>query len=419
MEKRNWNGVLVGAFLVVILGLVPALMVAKGWSIGRSQEYTGLPQLEITLKDTTLAEVYENGKEVKYPGNDLVVTQKYKKEKYNNVELKGRGNATWWQIKKPLQLKFDQKVDLLGLGQRRKWILLANYSDISNLRTDAAFYLERLLGEKYAYNGEFVDLYVDNNYEGLYYLTRAIEVGKNAVDLKDPLGLLVELDNVYGKLEDKYYKSGNGEIFTVKDVVAEDNVDAAMKDFLDDFNSLEIAIKEGNYDAAKDLIDVESFAQYFLISEFTANIDSYFTSVYFYKDGVNDKIHAGPAWDFDKSFSGGAVPTDGDLTRRVDADEYFDPDDQYWQWSKLYSRLIEFPEFEAAVRSIYFSRVTEHKDEFLKYVISQAERISKAAKKDGKRWDKENFSKEVDVMLDWISDRYAYLESEYGVVGQR
>ncbi|MEE0888394.1 MAG: CotH kinase family protein, partial [Candidatus Saccharimonadaceae bacterium] len=253
MEKRNWNGVLVGVFLVVILGLVPALMVGKGWSIGRSQEYTGLPQLEITLKDTTLAEVYENGKEVKYPGNDLVVTQKYKKEKYNNVELKGRGNATWWQVKKPLQLKFDQKVDLLGLGQRRKWILLANYSDISNLRTDAAFYLERLLGEKYAYNGEFVDLYVDNNYEGLYYLTRAIEVGKNAVDLKDPFGLLVELDNVYGKLEDKYYKSGNGEIFTVKDVVAEDNADAAMKDFLDDFNSLEIAIKKGNYDAVEDL----------------------------------------------------------------------------------------------------------------------------------------------------------------------
>ncbi|MEE0888531.1 MAG: CotH kinase family protein, partial [Candidatus Saccharimonadaceae bacterium] len=141
--------------------------------------------------------------------------------------------------------------------------------------------------------------------------------------------------------------------------------------------------------------------------------------VYFYKDGVNDKIHAGPAWDFDRIFNGGAVAVDSDLTKRVDANEYFSPEDQYWQWSKLYSRLIEFPEFEAAVRQIYFSRVAGHKEDFLQYIAGQAERIEKAAEKDGKRWNKENFSQEIDVMLDWINGRYAYLENEFGVVGQR
>ena len=416
MEDWNWKNILVSVFLVTVLLVMPAVMVGKGWSIGKSQIYQGLPQVEIYLKDATLVEIRESGKEVKYSGNDVTITDRYKKIKFDNVTVKGRGNATWNQDKKPLQLNFNRKVDLLGLGERRKWILLANYYDVTNLRTDAAFYLERMLGEKYAYSGEFVDLYVDDGYEGLYYLTRAIEIDKSAVDLKSPLGVLVELDNVYGKLEERYYVSGNGEVFTAKDAVAEDNVDAAMDDFLKDFNILEIAIKQKDYARIEKVIDVESFAQYFLISEFTANIDSYFTSVYFYKDGKNDKIHAGPAWDFDRSFVDGAVAVNDQLTKRADTEEYFERDAQYWQWSKLYSRLIEFPEFEKVVRKVYMERMAGHKEDFLKYVASQAEKISQAATKDSEKWDKEDFAQGVEAMLEWIGARYDYLDREYGPV---
>lgn len=416
MKDWNWKNILVSIFLVTVLLVAPAVMVGKGRSIGKSQTYQGLPQVEIYLKDTTLVEIRESGKEIKYSGNVVTVTNRYNKTKFDNVTVKGRGNVTWNQDKKPLQLKFDHKVDLLRLGARRKWILLANYLDVTNLRTDAAFYLERLLGEKYAYNGEFVDLYVDDSYEGLYYLTRAIEIDKGAIDLKDPLGVLVELDNVYGKLEEKYYVSGNGEVFTAKDAVAEDNVDVAMDDFLRDFNILEMAIKQKDYARIERMIDVESFAQYYLISEFTVNIDSYFTSVYFYKDGKNDKIHAGPAWDFDNSFTKGSVASNDQFTKRTDTDEYFERDAQYWQWSKLYSRLIEFPEFEKAVRKVYMERMAGHKEDFLKYVTSQAEKISQAATKDRERWNKEDFIQGVEAMLEWIDARYDYLDREYGPV---
>lgn len=416
MKDWNWKSILVCAFLVTILLIVPAVMVGKGWSLGKSQEYFGLPQLEITLKDVTMAEIRENSKELKYSGNNITVTNKYKKTKYDNVEVKGRGNATWAQDKKPLQLKFDRKVDLLGLGEHRKWILLANYYDGTNLHTDAAFYLERMLGERFAYNGEFVDLYVDDVYEGLYYLTRAIEIDKNAVDLRDHLGVLVELDNVYGKLEDKYYVSGNGEVFTVKDAVAEDNADIAMDDFLRDFNNLEVAIKQEDFARVEKLIDVESFARYYLISEFTANCDAYFTSVYFYKDGKNDKIHAGPAWDFDRSFNNDSVDGDGRLTKQLNPKEYFERDEQYWQWSKLYSRLINLPEFEEAVQKMYIRQMAGRKDDLLSYIARQAEKIAQAAEKDGEKWDKKNFAQEVEAMLLWADQRYDYLEREYGQV---
>ena len=303
MRKREHKGVFVTLIFVVVI-LVGVILV----QINVSQRPVPMSnnefsRMEINLNGATLKEIYENGKETKYLGNNVTVTDGDKEEAYEDVEIKGRGNATWAQIKKPLQIKFKQKVDLLGLGPRKKWILLANYADWTNLRTDTAFYIEKMVGEKYAYRGDFVELFVDDEYQGLYYLTRGIEIGKNAVDLRDPYGVLVELDNVYGQAEELYYVTGNGEHLTVKDAVNEDNIVTAMEDFVASFNALEEAVKNRDYNAINELIDVKSFAEYYLIEELMFNTDAYYTSQYFYKDGPNDKIHAGPAWDFDISLN--------------------------------------------------------------------------------------------------------------------
>ena len=49
-------------------------------------------------------------------------------------------------------------------------------------------------------------------------------------------------------------------------------------------------------------IDIDSFARYFLVEDFSANRDAIFNSFYFYKDRGNDKIYFGPVWDFDLAF---------------------------------------------------------------------------------------------------------------------
>ena len=68
------------------------------------------------------------------------------------MQLKGRGNTTFLKEKMPFQIKFPEKVDLFGMGKSKKWILLANYYDSTEVRNSVAFYIERLLGEKYALN---------------------------------------------------------------------------------------------------------------------------------------------------------------------------------------------------------------------------------------------------------------------------
>ena len=48
-------------------------------------------------------------------------------------------------------------------------------------------------------------------------------------------------------------------------------------------------------------IDVNSFIDYFIISEISRNVDGYKKSRFFYKDkdSKNPKVHSGPVWDYD------------------------------------------------------------------------------------------------------------------------
>lgn len=415
---RNWDpgNVLVCIFLMAVLVVIPSVMVGVGMELKQNQDYGNLPRIEISLNDVDLEGIKNNSKEIVYPGNAVRLIDEKKQYNYDDVEVKIRGNSTRWQEKIPLQIKFSEKVDLLGLGKRRKWILLANFFDPNNLRTSTAYYVEKMLDMDYAYEGRFVDLYIDGAYNGLYYLVRGIEVGKNAVDLKDPMGVLVELDNIYGKDEERYYVSGNGEVMTVKDSVAKDNVEVAMNDFVTDFNKMEQAIKSSDFAELGKIIDMDSFAKYYLLSELVANYDAYFTSVYFYKDGAMDKIHAGPAWDFDISLDkDGGMDPEWAFSRREDFAEYGDPEAQYGNHSKLFARLIEMPEFRAKVADVFEEYLHGRKKELLKQVTNDAAKIYKSAFRDGEKWGKKNFVGEVDRMLKWIGARYDYMEKEYSV----
>lgn len=375
---------------------------------------TALPEMRITLNDATLDEVKQNGKDVRYLGNWLQLGDLA----FEDVEVKGRGNATWGQIKKPYQIKLSQKADLLDLGKRRKWILISSYWDDADLRTDTAFYLEKMVGEDFAYKGDYVELYVNDEYEGLYYLVRGIEVGKNAVNLRDPLGVLVELDNIYGKMEEKFFITNNGECLTVKDVVAKDNADLALASFGQAFNALEEAVRARDYATLTKVADVESFAEYYLISEFTANPDAYFTSQYFYKDGPEDKIHAGPAWDFDISLNNTGdrdIATAGNsLTKTIATEELEDKEAQYGYWSRLFARLIKMPEFETEVKRVFQERMSGRKDELIQHMFKQAARIYPEAMRDSEKWGKGDFVRGVKNLLDWVSQRFDYFEVEYG-----
>lgn len=430
---RRWRRTAI-ALMVSTAVLMALLVSAVVCGIMRvKKDDRGLARVDITLSEVTLEDINSGYKSTKYPGNLLQLTTDGSVQTFENVEIRGRGNSTWVQTKKPYRIKFVDKTDLLGLGLAKKWALLSNPIDQSNLRIDTAFYLEQMLGEQYARVGDFVELYVDGNYYGLYYLTRTVDVSKRDIALNDPMGVLMELDNAYCEDAEYYYKLKSGDCLTLKEAVVSDNAAEAVKAFAQDFERLQTAAEKGDYEMVKSLADVESLAQYYLLSEFTYDLDAYVSSYFWYRDGADDKIHAGPGWDFDAAFgnlnwgdnsaeSWRKTP-DWVGGRKIEAfgGEIYDAEvgktvqlKANTGLSRTLFYLTDVPEFGELVEKIYREKLAGRSEEVVGRLRERAKEIRAAGIANAKRWKYNDFDDEVDYLVDWLARRFEVFDRECG-----
>lgn len=413
MKFGKWQP-LFTVILVVIEIFLSIFFEQKAESIPGAIEQD-LPKLMIELKDVSLEEINSGEKNIKFPGNSVTFVVDGDTFEFDNVEIKGRGNTTWMNPKKPYQIKLESKENLFGLGKAKKWVLIANYFDDSFLRNDVGLFFARMLGEDYVTDGQFLELFVDGEYIGLYYLTHKVEVSNGSVNLKDPFGILLELDNIHEAPQNCNYTADHN-CLVLKDAVSEDDKDItsqAISNFVEDFNRIEKAAKNKDWETLTEVADMKSFAEYYLISEFTANPDAYTTSCYFYKNGVDDKIHAGPAWDFDFSFSnyrwGEMSPTETEHRKK----DLNNPNETY-QIFEVFFDLMEIPEFQKEVKAIFRAKVNGKDEEISNRIDESVKIIKDAAKKDGEKWERDNFEDSVTRLKDWVVQRLNFSEEIYG-----
>lgn len=99
-----------------------------------------------------------------------------------------RGNSTAGATKKPYRIKFDKKQNVLGLNNGSKfksWVLLADYFDSTMLRTYTTFSMAKILNEGKYFSSDFtpVEVYINNQYQGVYLLCEQTQINNNRVDI--------------------------------------------------------------------------------------------------------------------------------------------------------------------------------------------------------------------------------------------
>ena len=299
-----------------------------------------IPSLSIKLSNGTIEDINAD-KEVSKKGIIQIIKEDKTVDYSGSFKaLHGRGNSTWSQNKKSYTLQFSQAYDLLGMGSGENWVLLSNSFDESGLRNKLAYDVAKELGVKYAVDSEYVDLYIDNVYYGLYLLAEKIEVGENRVNITNLENETQEVNVAPLSTYPQYKAEMNGKVLRGFDipnnpkdisggylVQIEHHVDRIEnKESLFQTDDLSFSVSSPKYSSREQIqylsnrfqkcenaikeddlsmLDVDSFVIYYLVQELFANNDN--CSVFYYKDvdSFSNKIYACSIWDFDLSVGNG------------------------------------------------------------------------------------------------------------------
>lgn len=235
---------------------------------------------------------------------------------YANIHYRGNSSRHFdkksYAIDLVLEDGSNNNQELLGMSKHHKWVLNGPFLDRSLIRN---YLCMNVAGEimEYAPRVKYCELYVDNTYQGVYLLMESIEYGEDRLNLtktdknKSYTSFIISqdrLDKSNNFLDNftKYTLISDTLAFEVR-YPGTNNLTESQKSYInDEVSKLEKLLyssdlyKDNSY---MELLDIESFAKYFIINEFFRNIDAGKYSTYYYKD-FRGKFKP-VVWDFNNS----------------------------------------------------------------------------------------------------------------------
>ena len=378
--------------------------------------------------------------------------------------IKGRGNTSYTEFdKKPYQIKLTQDAPFLDMEPGKKWVFVSNSADSSLIRNALSRSLAGHLNLPQSEEGTFVDLYVNKEYVGNYYVVEKIEVQENRLLLSDLQkatehenetedlstyetawtdttkakqipndpeditgGYLIErdFDNRFLKeveINESYFITEAKECFIVR---YPEYTSEAQIAYIDSYvQSVENAIlsAEGidgtTGKSYQDLIDVDSFVRKYLLEEVTANYDGGVASSYFYKDSdtIDGRLYAGPVWDYDVSWGNspaylGQISTSPERLSRLASHS----DSSVW-----FQSLYHKPEVYEKIVSCYAQEISPYLTLLADEILPMLDEITAAsAAMDQVRWEDQyarngysgDRSEQITFIADYIKARKDFLD---------
>ncbi len=266
-----------------------------------------------------------------------------------------------------------KKMSLVQMPEETDWVLNASYNDRSFMRD---FLAQMIAGRLGVLNSKtkFVELIINDEYRGVYILMEKIKQGKNRVPISDLYptenagddvtgGYLLKIDKSSGSPSANFksnYTSGilgtqkcefqieypkYGIITQQQFIYIRDYIQTWERKLMtEDMNDSKASFRE--------MMDVPSFVNYFILNETVRNVDGYRLSSYLYKDkeSLGGKIKMGPAWDFNIAF-GNADYLNGWMTNGFvyKAMENEGGQNDAWQVPFWWNKLVQDASFRKAV----------------------------------------------------------------------
>lgn len=326
-----------------------------------------------------------------------------------NLTIRGRGNSSFEMGKYGYHLEFENKESFDGMPKNRDWALVAVHRDKSFLRNYISYKLAEQLGDEYAPRLRFVELYLNREYLGLYQLTETVKVAKERVRIPENDSSFLFERTTESSLTPSFFYSSFNYLFQIKSPKnVSETSKALLVNHINDFETfLQTNFVYRNNSLAK-WIDTTDFARYFLVQEFSKNLDGNRRSCYltWQKDSV---IKMGPVWDFD-------------ITYGLSSQNKVSPEGWHMRifgWNRY---LFKSPRYQATVRNFW----NEHHaifESILDTIDAIYPHLEKVSKNEFKRWpvleqdgiwpfieSMESYTAAVDSLKSWIVRRMEWMD---------
>lgn len=345
---------------------------------------------------------------------------------YSKVKIKGRGNSSWEQPKKPYTVKLDKKENFLGFRKHKTFAFVANYTDKSLLRNQISYQLGRDVLTNMSWNPSTrnVHLFLNGKYDGVYMATESVKINENRVnipniedckDLKDAgkYGFIIEVNAFYD--ENFNFTTPVGVKLSLKDPDGRD-ISQEIKNYIKKLViSCETALYSSDFanpfsnNYFYKFIDADSFIDWWIGNELAKNLDSNFCkSCYLYYDPSDKKLHMTPLWDFDAAYGNENILIEPKQT---------------WGWwiskNLWFQRMFMDPIFLNKIKQRWISKYPEIQN-WANQIKPNASVLEADANRNFTRWpglgvgyqNRTTYQSEVDDLIKWVNARIKWMNAE-------
>lgn len=337
--------------------------------------------------------------------------------------IRGRGNSTWSFPKKPWKVKLKEKASLLGMPADKEWCLLANYADRTLVRNIVAMHMSEICGFSWTPRMHSVEVYLNNEYQGVYTLCEHKKVSSSRVDID----LVGEGDNSGDAVTGGYYL----EIEEAQDETTcwwtAMGVPMMFSD-PEEPTSSQLAYVKGLFDGfeqalwAKDwseetgypaYIDVDSFIDNYIVQELTKNIDGNLRKSSFITKERGKKMEMYHLWDFDLTLGNcGYFGSVGN-----------GPENFWIKRDRWYPHLFNDPAFVDRLQKRW-NELKPQLETIPDFIDMQVLYLDKAKDRNFERWSIHesvdwvmfpslgSYEKEVDYLKEFYTERLKWLDTE-------
>ena len=355
------------------------------------------------------------------------------------IEIRGASSQGFPKKNYGFETQFEDgsnnNVSLLGMPAENDWVLHGPFSDKSLLRNALAYHMGRATG-RYSPRTRLCELFVNGDYKGVYIFTERIKRDANRVDIAKLTIEDIEGDELTGGYilqvdrddpfvaDDGWYSSYSPLKFYAFDDPDYDELLQVQREYIMDYiNTFEFFMNDANYENTySNFVDVNSWIDYFLVTEIGKHIDAYKLSFFLYKkkDSNGGKLHFGPLWDFNLGF--------GNYNYECS------PEPEGWAYEFgvtcinthpfWVNKLADIPEVSNLTNCRWWElrEGPLHTDSLMLFIDEKAEMLEEAQSRNFERWPTlgeyvwpndfigETYEEEVLFMKNWLLQRLDWMD---------